>query len=188
MRFRIRRFTSDAEVGDGCRSMRPNPCSRRRLWGSSWQPGRPQTSLNLAVLPVRFGWPLWISSGRFRLEYAPHPNASPRIRLIRRYAPPPPGQPAAVQRFAFVCSSGQRFASGFLQIRSRPRHPCLWLTLPLAGCVEDFHLQAGAPCRAHHKKAPDEIARGPNILRVDPGLPLDPGNHMGSTSSACRPF
>ena len=39
------------------------------------------------------------------------------------------------------CSSGQQFASGFLQIRSHPRHPCLWLTLPLAGCVEDFHLQ-----------------------------------------------
>jgi hypothetical protein len=27
------------------------------------------------------------------------------------------------------------------------------LTLPLAGCVEDFHLLVGAPCRAHHKKA-----------------------------------
>ena len=28
------------------------------------------------------------------------------------------------------------------------------LTLPLAGCVEDFHLQVSAPCRAHkHKKA-----------------------------------
>ena len=26
------------------------------------------------------------------------------------------------------------------------------LTLPLAGCVEDFHLQVDAPCRAHHKK------------------------------------
>ncbi|PMS30423.1 hypothetical protein C0Z20_30090, partial [Trinickia symbiotica] len=45
-----------------------------------------------------------------------------------------------------------RFASGFLQIRSRPRHPCLRLTLPLAGRVEDFHLQVNAPCRAHNKK------------------------------------
>lgn len=50
------------------------------------------------------------------------------------------------------CSSGQRFASGFLQTRSRPRNPCLWLTLPLAGCVEDSHLQVSAPCRAHQKK------------------------------------
>ncbi|RJG09215.1 hypothetical protein D3879_25845 [Pseudomonas cavernicola] len=50
------------------------------------------------------------------------------------------------------CSSGQRFASGFLRIRSHPRHPCLWLTLPLAGCVEDFHLRVSAPCRAHKKK------------------------------------
>ena len=28
------------------------------------------------------------------------------------------------------------------------------LTLPLAGRVEDFHLQVSAPCRAHHQKAP----------------------------------
>src|SRR6266567_7947586 len=27
------------------------------------------------------------------------------------------------------------------------------LTLPLVGCVEDFHLQVRAPCRAHQKKA-----------------------------------
>ena len=26
------------------------------------------------------------------------------------------------------------------------------LTLPLAGCVKDFHLQESAPCRAHKKK------------------------------------
>jgi hypothetical protein len=47
------------------------------------------------------------------------------------------------------CSSGRRFASDFLRIRSRPRHPCLWLVLPLAGCTKDFHLQVRAPCRAH---------------------------------------
>lgn len=52
------------------------------------------------------------------------------------------------------CSSGQRFASGFLQIRSYPQHPCLQLTLPLAGRVEDFHLQVSAPCRAHREKKP----------------------------------
>ena len=38
------------------------------------------------------------------------------------------------------CSSGQHFASGFLQISPRDKHPCLPLTLPLTGCVEDFHL------------------------------------------------
>lgn len=27
------------------------------------------------------------------------------------------------------------------------------LTLPLAGRVEDFHLQVSAPCRAHHKRS-----------------------------------
>ncbi|EAB1455437.1 hypothetical protein D6X60_23915 [Escherichia albertii] len=38
------------------------------------------------------------------------------------------------------CSSGQHFASGFLQISPRDEHPCLPLTLPLTGCVENFHL------------------------------------------------
>ena len=52
---------------------------------------------------------------------------------------------------ASVILQTQRFASGFLQIRSRPRNPCLWLTLPLAGRVEDFHLQVGTPCRPHQK-------------------------------------
>jgi hypothetical protein len=33
------------------------------------------------------------------------------------------------------------------------------LTLPLAGCVEDFHLQVSAPCRAHKAKRPGRIAR-----------------------------
>ncbi|HBA7664387.1 TPA: hypothetical protein J1431_004577 [Escherichia coli] len=38
------------------------------------------------------------------------------------------------------CSSGQHFASSFLQISPRDAPPCLPLTLPLTGCVEDFHL------------------------------------------------
>ncbi|ATP45655.1 hypothetical protein CR511_17015 [Pseudomonas putida] len=76
---------------------------------------------------------------------------------------------AVLPRYAVYsasCSSGGHFASGFFQIRSHPRHPCLWLTLPLAGCVEDFHLQVArsatiakrvaltrnAPCLAHAKK------------------------------------
>jgi len=32
------------------------------------------------------------------------------------------------------------------------------LTLPLAGCVEDFHLQVRAPCRAHQRKRPQRGA------------------------------
>ena len=83
------------------------------------------------------------------------------IGLWRLWPPYPAAPPLSAS-----CSSGQHFASGFLQIRSHPRHPCLWLTLPLAGCVEDFHLQVtsvatiaklvalarNAPCLAHHKK------------------------------------
>jgi len=33
------------------------------------------------------------------------------------------------------------------------------LTLPLAGCVEDFHLQVSAPCRAHNTKGTSRLAR-----------------------------
>src|SRR6266540_2554408 len=63
------------------------------------------------------------------------------------FSPPHPATPP----LSASCSSSQRFALSFLRIRSRPRHPCLRLTLPLAGCVEDFHLQVRAPCRAHEK-------------------------------------
>ena len=69
------------------------------------------------------------------------------------------------------------------------------LTLPLAGRVEDFHLQVSAPCRAHQKKAPlDGGAMGggrwsamPGAGRVSPpaarqaarcqGRPRTPGRH-----------
>jgi hypothetical protein len=45
-----------------------------------------------------------------------------------------------------TASSGFRLATDTLAVR---------LTLPLAGCVEDFHLQVSAPCRAHQiGKAP----------------------------------
>ena len=44
------------------------------------------------------------------------------------------------------------------------------LTLPLAGRVEDFHLQVSAPCRAHQKKGPEIIRAlqfgGPNEDRT----------------------
>ena len=84
-----------------------------------------------------------------------------------RFVPPHP----AVPPLSASCSSGQHFASGFLQIRGHPRHPCLRLTLPLAGCVEDFHLQVtrlattakrvaltrNAPCLAHTKKMPTKV-------------------------------
>ena len=43
------------------------------------------------------------------------------------------------------CSSGQRFASGFLQIRSRPRHPC--------------RAANSSPCRASGGLSPPSGAR-----------------------------
>ena len=43
------------------------------------------------------------------------------------------------------CSSGQCFASGFLQIPPHDGHPCLRLTVPLVGPVADFHRQVSLP-------------------------------------------
>src|ERR1035438_4857867 len=40
------------------------------------------------------------------------------------------------------------------------------LTLPLAGCVEDFHLQVSAPCRAHQQQRPRRNA-GPFAIELD---------------------
>ena|SRR5882757_6032847 len=57
------------------------------------------------------------------------------------------------------CSSRQRFASGFLPTLSHPRRRCLPLTLAHVGCVEDFHLQMSAPCRAHNEKTPTSFRR-----------------------------
>ncbi len=66
--------------------------------------------------------------------------------FIRRKILTLTGQPAAVQRCAIICSSGQHFAFSFLQISPHDRHSrgdrlAVQLTLPLAGCVEDLHLQ-----------------------------------------------
>jgi hypothetical protein len=40
------------------------------------------------------------------------------------------------------------------------------LTLPLAGCVEDFHLQVSAPCRAHKEEG---RLQGRPFLSLSPG-------------------
>src|ERR1022692_4865853 len=37
------------------------------------------------------------------------------------------------------------------------------LTLPLAGCVEDFHLQVSAPCRAHQEKEATRCGVTPSV-------------------------
>jgi len=59
----------------------------------------------------------------------------------------PPGRldPLAVRQASALPTASSRFrlAADTLAVQ---------LTLPLAGCVEDFHLQVSAPCRAHQKK------------------------------------
>src|ERR1039458_909274 len=60
----------------------------------------------------------------------------------------PPGRlyPLPVRQASALPTASSRFrlATDTLAVQ---------LTLPLAGCVEDFHLQVNAPCRAHKSKA-----------------------------------
>jgi len=64
------------------------------------------------------------------------------------------------------CSSGQRFAFGFLPTIPHNTAVAVQLTLPPDGRVEDLHLQVGAPCRAHTtKKAEPQLAL-PEIIWV----------------------
>src|SRR5882762_1661581 len=79
------------------------------------------------------------------------------------------------------CSSRQRFASSFLPTPGHPRNRCLPLTLAHVGCVKDFHLQEGAPCRAHPKERAARSSRGPNFSKpAYQNFCENPANH-------CRP-
>jgi hypothetical protein len=62
------------------------------------------------------------------------------------------------------CSSGQRFAFGFLPTIPHNTAVAVQLTLPPDGRVEDLHLQVGAPCRAHKEKAEP---RTPHLLSLN---------------------
>src|ERR1022692_1803430 len=65
---------------------------------------------------------------------------------LRPLTPPCRLYPLPVRQASALPPASSRFrlATDTLAVR---------LTLPLAGCVEDFHLQVSAPCRAHTKKA-----------------------------------
>ncbi len=76
--------------------------------------------------------------------------------------------------------------SSFLQTRSRPRNPCLRLTLPPAGRVEDFHLQVSAPCRAHQKKARDVVAGRCGVWAVFTSCPSPLAARWTATASKSR--
>ena len=97
----------------------------------------------------------------------------------------------AAASYAVSCSSGQRFVSGFLQIPPRDGHPCLQLTVPPAGPVEDLACSAHAappgesPCRAQQRK------RGRSRLEASPStnllwLVLTATQHHPSKKGATR--
>jgi hypothetical protein len=59
--------------------------------------------------------------------------------------------PLPVRQVSALPSASSRFAVAHDTL-------AVWLTLPLAGRVEDFHLLVSAPCRAHIKKTPGSDA------------------------------
>ena len=94
-------------------------------------------------------------------------SPAPRVRHLQAYAcriyvAPLPCKfrasmnsaisPRCVAFYPLPVRQASALPSGFLQTRSRPGNPCLRPTLPLAGRVEDSHLQVSAPCRAHQKR------------------------------------
>lgn len=47
------------------------------------------------------------------------------------------------------------------------------LTLPLAGCVGNFHPQVSAPCRAHKQKTRLDFSK--RVSKIDPATSYFPG-------------
>jgi hypothetical protein len=66
------------------------------------------------------------------------------------------------------CSSGQHFASGFLQILPRDRHPCLWLMVPLVGPIENFHLLVVRPAGRTSSRRGLSPPSSHTTVRTDP--------------------
>src|SRR5215469_1908256 len=71
-----------------------------------------------------------------------------RIGLHRNLPahPTAPPHPLPVRQASALPSASVRFHLAMDTV-------AVWLTLPLAGCVEDFRLQVSAPCRAHKMRA-----------------------------------
>src|SRR5271157_5662487 len=87
---------------------------------------------------------------------------------LRRLYPLPVRQASALP----TASSGFAVARDTLAVR---------LTLPLAGYVEDFHLQVRAPCRAHHEKKPAArraLFFGPSRFPARAGPRADRTHHL----------
>ena len=68
---------------------------------------------------------------------------------LSRYWPPCPGYAphvVSVRQASALPAASFRFHLAMNTL-------AVWLTLAPVGCVENFHLQVSAPCRAHQKKA-----------------------------------
>lgn len=80
------------------------------------------------------------------------------ITPLRRLDPLPVRQTSALASALASASSGFAVTRDTLAVR---------LTLLLAECVEDYHLQVRArPCRAHKKKALRENPQGPKAVSI----------------------
>ena len=165
----LRSSAVDSQYSDSLQ----RPVGQMQLWSHQWKPPLdlverfPRHTACAApaaqhLAPVSLNAPM-------HLQQCPEVPGNAVVGIVASFMPVgfTPHRPVQVAGFGLFgclapmrrlvsasCSSGQRFASGFLRIRGRPRHPCLWLALPLAGRAKDFHLQVRAPCRAHQTKKP----------------------------------
>ena len=123
---------------DGYPSTKPAPCGRTISWGRhgcyAWH--------RRSTTGLAHGWPI----------STPDPclsQPSSGSALADRHASIAATTASAACAAVRQSSALPTVSSGFhLTVDTLP----VQLTLPLAGCVEDLHLQVGAPCRAHQKK------------------------------------
>jgi len=143
-----------AEANRLCKTMALRRHFRDRAVSARLQKNRssPRRDTRAAISLVRslwIRWPglsrRWMCLRRTCSSFQTAARQGPRAMRIVRHRPRcstftvDRRQPEADTRFAVACDT--------LAVR---------LTLSLAGCVEDSHLQARAPCRAHTKKGAAE--------------------------------
>ena len=78
-----------------------------------------------------------------------------RMAHVKRPGIPPRAAPVDARFPGALRVQAERAQARFTGAGAFPLPPCddaQSTTVPLAGPVEDFHLQVGAPCRAHKKK------------------------------------
>jgi hypothetical protein len=130
-----------------------HPSQHLTMLVALWQTFRPPRVIRATFLLMPVNFTLYHSVQVLGFSDMGHLTLLQRLsRFICRKLLTLTGQHAAVQRCAFVCSSGQHFAFGFLQISPLDEHPCRSAnTSPCRVCRGltppshqfDYHSQSG---------------------------------------------